>query len=566
MTDYAVSKTGTGDFTTISAAVNVAQPGDTVYINAGVYYERLVAVRSGVVGNPIRFISLGAVLDNRALTHTATDAAINLIGKDFIIVDGFEIYPASNERSVWCGLNDKIQGQTKHSSDITISNNLIHGTTTTNNVIHVGDYGGYLSNVGLNKNIIIDGNIIEMVGGQHATIMPEMISCSCTDSSVVSNNQIHNALGIGIDLKAGNTNMKVHHNKIIKSVNNGIYIDGYAKLTDNVEIYDNYISTVGPWIGPGYTVPQAGIVVNLEFGASPTSAGEINNVRIYNNIIENCTLFGIKLGGSSQSISLVRNYVNDIFIENNTIVGCGYGSIQTDQYGYSPAYLANIRIRNNLLHGNKVNGTTPNDNIILANAIVTNLVIENNHYTVNTGLNTGSSFTYGNPLFISSSDYHITTSSPAYLAGMQTDAPTTDYFGVVRPSPPSIGALEPLVVSPPPPAQITLTYSVYGSGSVSYNGGAATTSGTVQVPVGTSINLNALPSQDNKFVKWLVGTTESTLNPLQIVNLMSNTDVVAFFEPIPPIPPVVQENIGIENLLTFAGITIALDMIGVWKK
>lgn len=99
------------DYSTIQQAVNAANPGDTVYVRAGMYFENLA------ISKPISLIGAGAgstKIDGR------TRYAMYLTGSD-IIVDGFTLeVPLSQTKN-----NDVVLMLS--CNDSLLTNNVIHG-------------------------------------------------------------------------------------------------------------------------------------------------------------------------------------------------------------------------------------------------------------------------------------------------------------------------------------------------------------------------------------------------------------------------------------------------------
>lgn len=74
---FTVAPSG-GDYTTIQACANVANPGDTCAVQPGTYTEIVDVSRSGINGNPITFVAQGAVIVSR----------FNVTG-NYIRIEGF---------------------------------------------------------------------------------------------------------------------------------------------------------------------------------------------------------------------------------------------------------------------------------------------------------------------------------------------------------------------------------------------------------------------------------------------------------------------------------------------
>ena len=444
MTTYYVAKNGNDSnpgteaspWLTLTKTGNTAKAGDTVYIKEGTYNERLYPVNSGTPGNYIKFIGKNAIIDNRMLSGGRSECSIRLIHLDWIWIEGFTIYPSINIRCIWMGIDDFVSGETKFSSNLRIKGNHIIANARPHNLIHVGHYGGGGMEEGKNTDIIIEENTLTLSGTEleFPSNNAEMISLSYTNRCEVRYNQIYGSFGIGMCFKGGYTNLKIHHNIVEKSANQAIYLDGYARYGANVEIYNNYLKDVGPFRTPYYLIPQPIITLGAEWGQSATIPHLKENVKIYNNILINADV-GVNIGGGQNSPTIAT--FQNIHVYNNTIINMtGYG-IQAPTWGINPPILKDIVIRNNLLYGGK-KGT---DDVIYHKNVL-GITIENNHYSSGTSRDPGIFPTYGNPLFVSITDYHLRKESPCVDTGTSNGAPLFDYDNKPRIGNPDRGAHE----------------------------------------------------------------------------------------------------------------------------
>ena len=136
-TDYYVSSNGSATFTSIQAAVDTAQAGDTVYIKTGIYHERISFNHSGTASHPIVIknfeqdkviidgtninwsVSWGGLLDFSEVYHitlsglevrNSTHAGIFLDDCHHIIIQNAKTHNTySSGIGVWYSHNVKIQ-------------------------------------------------------------------------------------------------------------------------------------------------------------------------------------------------------------------------------------------------------------------------------------------------------------------------------------------------------------------------------------------------------------------------------------------------------------------------
>ena len=204
------------------------------------------------------------------------------------------------------------------------------------------------------------------------------------------------------------------------------------------------------------------------------TVGGVNNVKIYSNLFQNIYSnyqsqpvdggiyvgqgCGILFGGSVSPLAQ-----SNIYIQNNTFVAWT-GSIGAAQLGIllpTSNTCSNIYIQNNIFKGFSVApyaayafGTGSLSYLYLQKNIVYGNGNSNNLLTsgITVGNKTDDGGIKSDPLFISSTDFHLQTGSPAIGTGVSISGLTTDYAGNTIKNPPSIGAFESTGSAPPPVA------------------------------------------------------------------------------------------------------------------
>jgi hypothetical protein len=207
------------------------------------------------------------------------------------------------------------------------------------------------------------------------------------------------------------TGTAIIRNNIFKNLERPIYYCAYNYAGDYIEdayIYDNIIYNVGKAGG------TAGNGIYFETGPIPPSY--VDNINIWNNVIVG--------SGSSPRNGIylpTADEVTNINIKNNVITGFGnapiFGEVQA-----SGGSIDTMSIENNLFYNNG------NSNVPRYSSITpSNLVYRNN--------------IFANPLFVSSSNFHLQSTSPAINKGLNVGL-TEDYEGNSIVGLPDIGAFE----------------------------------------------------------------------------------------------------------------------------
>jgi parallel beta-helix repeat protein len=407
--DYYVSKSGSDSnpgteaqpWKTIQKAANTLAAGDTVYIKAGTYKERVIPKNSGSSGKYITFTAYPGdtvSIDGSGITLPAYwGGLLDISNKSYIKISGLRIMNA--------GPYDNNPGiLVDHCSDITIENNYTYNTTSSG--IGVWDC----------SNIIIDNNEVEKACNDGEQ---ECITVAITNNFEIKNNHVHHngpgtMGGEGIDAKDGSRNGKIYNNHLHHLNRLGIYVDAWDKHTENIEVFRNIVHDI--YDNDGFTLASE-------------SGGLLENICIYNNIAYNCDICGLTISRNGESPT---HPMKNIKIINNTFYNNGDGGWGGGIAVDNP-YIQNVVIRNNIVSRNMTFQMEVEPDVSMSNLTVDHNLIHG--YRGYDDEIKGTDYVEGNPLFVnaSSADFHLTEHSPAIDNGSPIDAPSDDYDGNTRP-------------------------------------------------------------------------------------------------------------------------------------
>jgi parallel beta-helix repeat protein len=381
---------------TVQKAADTLRSGETVYIRAGTYYERVVPQNSG--NDYITYASYPgetAILDGTGVSFPSDWGGLfEIANLSNIRVSGLKVMnvgPGDNHAGI---LVD-------NSTDIIIEHN--HTSNTTSSGIGVWD----------SRNVIIDGNEVELCCNDGEQ---ECITVAITDTFEIRNNHIHHGGpgsigGEGIDAKDGSSHGKIYGNHVHHMNRVGIYVEAWDKHTYDIDVYRNIVHDIAD---------------NDGFALASEEGGVLEDVRVYNNIAYNNGLSGIVLSEAGNSPTHpVRNItiINNTFANNGSNVWGGGISIENPD-------VSNLVIRNNICSQNRW--------FQIQNEVaVQQLTIDHNliHGTKGDAENDGADAREGDPLFVNAGggNFRLRSGSPAIDAGSADNAPFDDFDGVGRP-------------------------------------------------------------------------------------------------------------------------------------
>ena len=344
------------------------------------------------------------------------------------------------------------------------------------------------------------------IGGQEGMLVHDNIM-SQTGRSSGTNGYVIKYGGEG-----WNRGLKIYKNTIIKEAFDGSTYDFAIELTheQGTEIYNNIIigsldvnfiskgkyayglyvhnNTFGPSVSRGRM--ENGIILEFDVEATviknnyfknlgtvvlfSTRAGyDLKDFTFANNICDNIGIAGSSAG---QCISFIAvdspaTSSDGYYIYNNVIIARVASRVYWGISVPSGQGSINNIIRNNIIENFVAGAITSNPGSRVNGLIITNNILYNNGnknkpvYANGTPDNyTFSGNLYVDPLFVSSADFHLKSSSPAIAAGINVGL-STDYEGKKYRTPPSIGAFE---YNPLPP-RIEVNYRMMMNSTLLFN-------------------------------------------------------------------------------------------------
>ncbi|MFC2028214.1 LamG-like jellyroll fold domain-containing protein, partial [Chloroflexota bacterium] len=375
---------------TITKAANTLRAGETVYVRAGTYYERVIPRNSGSPGDFITYSAYPGekvTIDGSGYTlGIYGNGVFHIENKSYIKVVGFAI-------------------QNSQSAGIAAHNSCDHITISDNYITNCYSSGIWVGDTGRSSNIIVEDNEVYRCCTR---VSQEGITLINVNIFEVYDNYVHDFPTVtsdghpqvGIDAKAGCSNGSIHHN-IVHDTRVGIYIDASTMATDNITIYNNLC----------YSNSENGFTVHGERG------GDVSNIWTYNNISHSNKHHGFMINYEAHS------YTNIYFINNSTYNNGG----QTFSITASGSSINTLVVENNLF------GSSSGQGILFEGYDASKHFFRNNHYQAGPYL--GTSYTTGDPKYVNApSNFLLQESSPCIDAGVTPSiAVNVDYQGASRP-------------------------------------------------------------------------------------------------------------------------------------
>lgn len=229
------------DYPTIQSAINNAASGDTVFVSAGLYYERVTVNKTlTLVGD-----NWETVLDGSNTGTLIRVTADNVKITGFKLQNsgwkwgraGVEVYDADN-----CVIEDNFVYLTCHQIRLVES----QGSKVVSNIVSAPSnpfpqsaYGIRLENC--TDCLVIDNDVSNNIGGIH---FEGSVNCTVTRNYVFQNSQ-------GIRLYSPCVNNKIVGNTVFNNTNDGMFValPDNTTFLQNMFYHNNFVNNSQPFIG-----------------------------------------------------------------------------------------------------------------------------------------------------------------------------------------------------------------------------------------------------------------------------------------------------------------------------
>lgn len=261
---WVVDDDGPADFSSIQEAIDAANPGDTILVKAGTYYEHVVIDKA---------LKLVGENKNTTIIDGNGTGTVILIGKDNVTVAGFTIRNAGRKWGAppTPGYPDScILGSLV--SQVRIKNNTFAGAA-------VCAWFAYSSFINISENVFFNATYAGIIGYSSSYV-------------TVYSNLVYDCGWMGIHLDGGSHNCKIANNTVLDNME-GIEIELSAEniieenclINNNVSIVLNRCGSLNVFRKNNMTSPQYNLII---FGYSLDSfmqnidnSNTVNNKTVY---------------------------------------------------------------------------------------------------------------------------------------------------------------------------------------------------------------------------------------------------------------------------------------------
>jgi hypothetical protein len=323
----------------------------------------------------------------------------------------------SNGYNVFSGLTFTGFGSTNFNAGGSVQNDRLVG----NEITCPGCYGATGAVLGGNG-FTMYGNTIDNV----STLLPSGSNKTYHAVYVAGNNieiawnkiyntRAYNGIQIHHDRSSGFYNISIHDNDIADVNGSGINLSTIDPSSGYVKVFNNVIHHVGLNSANGGSGGDPHSCIAIKGYGSATAAGTIE---IYNNTMYDCSSY-LNVNPSNNSSCAILDNGLQLNVTTNLV----------NNIVYQPAYAG-----------------TAKQNVYICGGSIGTLSGSNNlWYSERAPRSTAPVTSYGtiaNPRFVSATDYHLQSGSPAIGAGIAYGGLVSDFDAAPRRNPPAIGAYE----------------------------------------------------------------------------------------------------------------------------
>ena len=308
-------------FGTINYALSKASAGDTVFVRAGTYTNRVIFGKSGLLGKPITLKAYPGerpLIDGSQTTATGLMAMVSFPDVKFLTIEGFDIAHFQTQNP---GVDPMGISITGNSRDIDIRNCNIfdiknfHLTNRSAHAIFV---------LGNGSEVMRDINITGCTVHDTQTGTSENVTfAGNVDGFTFTHNKIYDTENIGV-IVAGGDNLHPTGDIRTNYARNGVVSDNevyQVSMTKSTNYWGlNNYGAIGIYVcGGAGTIIERNTVYNCDRGIGLVS--ESNQLAtktciVRNNFVYNCNRTGIYLG---DYLNYTTGGTQDCYVVNNTL-------------------------------------------------------------------------------------------------------------------------------------------------------------------------------------------------------------------------------------------------------